>query len=88
MRPILRTRKIIGGFDPSNLATNVAANWTDASGQFSIQIRPGVVHHRGPEEDRDLRDRRRRRDRQQGEPELHLLAPAAQDADPRDGPGR
>ena len=34
--------RIIGGFDPSNLAgTNNAANWTNAFGQFSIQVNPG-----------------------------------------------
>ena len=34
---------VIGGFDRSDLATNVAANWTDASGRFSIQVRPGFL---------------------------------------------
>ncbi len=34
--------RIIGGFDPSNLAgTNVAANWTNAFGQFSIPVNAG-----------------------------------------------
>ena len=34
--------KIVGGFDPSNLATNVAANWTDASGNFKITTYSGL----------------------------------------------
>ena len=30
--------KIIGGYDPSNPATDIAANWTDASGKFAVQV--------------------------------------------------
>ena len=34
--------KVIGGFDPSNVAgTNVAANWTDSFGNFSIPVNAG-----------------------------------------------
>ena len=34
--------EVIGGFDPSNVAgTNVAANWTNAFGNFSIAVNPG-----------------------------------------------
>ena len=33
--------KIVGGFDPSNLAgTNVAANWTNATGNFAVTTYP------------------------------------------------
>jgi subtilisin-like proprotein convertase family protein len=34
--------KVIGGFNPSNVAgTNVAANWTDSFGNFSISVNAG-----------------------------------------------
>ena len=40
--------QVIGGFDPSKLAsTNVAANWTDAFGNFSIQINAGAFTSNG-----------------------------------------
>ena len=32
--------RIIGGYDPSNPATDVAANQTDASGNFPVQVNP------------------------------------------------
>ena len=36
--------KIIGGFDPSQVAaTNVAANWTDAIGNFTITTYSGLA---------------------------------------------
>jgi subtilisin-like proprotein convertase family protein len=37
--------KIIGGFDPSKLAaTNVAANWTNALGNFALTVDPANVY--------------------------------------------
>ena len=40
--------KVIGGFDSSKLAsTNVAANWTDAFGNFSIKVNAGVFTSNG-----------------------------------------
>jgi large repetitive protein len=40
--------QIIGGFDPSKLAaTNVAANWTSALGNFSVQINAGEFTSNG-----------------------------------------
>ncbi len=40
--------QIIGGFDPAHLAsTNVAANWTDASGNFSIPINANAFKSNG-----------------------------------------
>ena len=40
--------QIIGGFDPSNVAnTNVAANWTNALGNFSIQVNAGEFTSNG-----------------------------------------
>jgi subtilisin-like proprotein convertase family protein len=40
--------KVIGGFDPSNLAgTNVAANWTDIFGNFSVKVNAGAFTTNG-----------------------------------------
>ena len=40
--------QVIGGFDPSNVAgTNVAANWTDSFGNFSIPVNAGVFTSNG-----------------------------------------
>ena len=40
--------QVIGGFDPSNVAgTNIAANWTDAFGKFSIPVNAGVFTSNG-----------------------------------------
>ena len=40
--------QIIGGFDPSNVAnTNVAANWTNALGNFSVQVNAGEFTSNG-----------------------------------------
>ena len=40
--------QIIGGFDPSNVAgTNVAANWTDALGNFAVQVNAGEFTSNG-----------------------------------------
>ncbi len=32
--------RLIGGFDPTNSSTNIAANFTDATGHFSVQVNP------------------------------------------------
>ena len=40
--------QVIGGFDPSNVAgTNIAANWTNALGNFSIPVNAGVFTTNG-----------------------------------------
>ena len=40
--------QVIGGFDSSKVAsTNVAANWTDAFGNFSIQVNAGAFTSNG-----------------------------------------
>ena len=40
--------EVIGGFDPSNVkGTNVAANWTDAFGNFSLSINAGTFTTNG-----------------------------------------
>ena len=40
--------QIIGGFDPTNVAnTNVAANWTNALGNFSVQVNAGEFTSNG-----------------------------------------
>ena len=40
--------QVIGGFDPSNVAgTNIAANWTNSVGDFSIPINSGVFTSNG-----------------------------------------
>ena len=40
--------QVIGGFDPTKVAgTNVAANWTDAFGNFSIQVNAGAFTSNG-----------------------------------------
>ena len=40
--------QVIGGFDPSKVAsTNIAANWTDAFGNFSIKINAGEFTSNG-----------------------------------------
>ena len=40
--------QVIGGFDSSKAAsTNVAANWTDAFGNFSIQVNAGAFTSNG-----------------------------------------
>jgi subtilisin-like proprotein convertase family protein len=40
--------QVIGGFDPSKVAaTNVAANWTDALGNFSVQVNAGEFTSNG-----------------------------------------
>ncbi len=40
--------KIIGGFNPADPATNVAANWTDAFGNFNVGVIPGAIPANGP----------------------------------------
>ena len=40
--------KIIGGFDPAKPETNVAANWTDAFGNFSVAVNAGAIPANGP----------------------------------------
>ena len=40
--------QVIGGFDPSKVAgTNVAANWTDAFGNFSVPVNAGAFTSNG-----------------------------------------
>ena len=40
--------KVIGGFDPANAAgTNIAANWTNALGNFSVAVNKGVFTSNG-----------------------------------------
>ncbi|WP_422931842.1 Ig-like domain-containing protein [Singulisphaera sp. PoT] len=39
--------RIIGGYDPSNSSTDVAANWTTSSGSFSIQVNAGAFTFNG-----------------------------------------
>jgi subtilisin-like proprotein convertase family protein len=41
--------KLIAGYNPSNSATDVAANWTDSSGRFHIQIPAGAFSSGGVE---------------------------------------
>ena len=44
----MQPRKVIGGFDPSNVSgTNIAANWTNAFGDFSIPINAGAFTTNG-----------------------------------------
>jgi len=38
---------IIGGFNPADPSTNVAANWTDAFGNFSVGVNPGAIPDNG-----------------------------------------
>jgi large repetitive protein len=39
--------RLIGGFDPSNPATNIAANQTNATGHFSVQVNPNGFQTNG-----------------------------------------
>lgn len=39
---------IIGGFNPADPTTNVAANWTDAFGNFNVGVNPGAISSNGP----------------------------------------
>lgn len=39
--------RLIGGYDPTNSATNTAANWTNASGYFSVQVNPNGFQTNG-----------------------------------------
>lgn len=39
--------KLVGGFNINNLATNVAANWTNINGNFNIQIPEGAFTTNG-----------------------------------------
>ena len=40
--------KVIGGFDTANVnGTNIAANWTDAFGNFSVSVKPGAFTSNG-----------------------------------------
>ena len=40
--------QVIGGFDPSNVAgTNIAANWTDSLGNFSVSVNAGAFTSNG-----------------------------------------
>ena len=39
--------KIVGGYNPSDSSTNVAANWTDAFGNFNIKMNQGAFGTNG-----------------------------------------